>query len=287
MDEILNRLLGPTLAIFMVGSLLEMGLKLELAQAGRALRDLRFVLAALIWSFAIGPALALLLARALPLAPPYGLGLILLGMAPGAPFLPMVAGRASADLNYVAAYLLLAALGTMALMPLLVPLLAPELDVDPVAIARPLLLFIALPLACGAALRVASLRFAEKAHPIVRTITSVDIVAMLGIVLALYWRDFAGAIGSYAIGIQILYYLLLAAAAHALGFGLTTEKNSAIVLGLCTRNVGAAIAPVMSASGVDQRAAVMCVLAVFVTLALGFGVAAILPHPRPRAQEKP
>lgn len=285
MEEVLNRLLAPALAIFMIGSLLEMGLKLELRQAGRALRDTRFVVAALLWSFAVGPALAFVLAKLLPLAPPYGLGLILLGLAPGAPFLPMIAGRARTDLNYVAAFMLLAAIGTMIVMPVLVPMVAADLSADRWAIARPLLLFVAVPLVGGAILRLASAGFADSAHPFVRTVTSIDIVAMLGIVLVLYWRDFAGALGSYAIGAQILYYVLLAAAAHAINFGLSSQKSSAIVLGVCTRNVGAAIAPVMTATGADQRATVMCVLAVFITLALGFAVAALLPQSTRPARE--
>jgi len=54
--DILQKLLAVTIAVFMAGSLLEMGLKLDLKKAGSALSDVRFVLMALLWSFAIGPA---------------------------------------------------------------------------------------------------------------------------------------------------------------------------------------------------------------------------------------
>jgi BASS family bile acid:Na+ symporter len=260
----------------MAGSLLEMGLKLDLKRANGALRDVRFMLTALLWSFAIGPALALLLARALPLPEPYALGLILLGLAPCAPFVPLLAEKAGADLNYIAAYLLLAAIGTLIVLPIMIPLLAPQLTATPWMIAKPLLFFIALPLATGICVRLVGSALADKFHPIVKKVTAVDIILMLGIVLLLYWRDFLGAVGSYAIGAQILYYGLLAAAAYGLGFGLSHEKRSTLVLGLCTRNVGAAIAPLLSVAGADRRATVMCVMAVFITLAVGFGVAFLL-----------
>ena len=276
MADLLAKVLGITIAIFMAGSLLEMGLKLELKQAGQAFRDVRFIVMALLWSFVIGPALAILLARSLPLAAPYALGLILLGLAPCAPFVPLLSEKAGADLNYVAAYLLLASLGTMILLPIMIPVVAPELTATPWMIAKPLLLFIALPLAIGICVRLVAGAVADKSHPIVKKFTSLDIILMLGIVLLLYWRDFLGAVGSYAIGAQILYYCLLAAAAYGLAFGLTHEKKSALVLGLCTRNVGAAVAPLMSVSSSDQRAVVMCVLAVFITLVVGFGVANLL-----------
>jgi BASS family bile acid:Na+ symporter len=237
-----------------------------------------------VWSFVIGPALAILLARSLPLAEPYALGLILLGLAPCAPFVPLLSQKAGADLNYVAAYLLLASLGTMIILPIVIPIVAPELTADSWMIARPLLLFIAMPLAIGICVRLAASALADKSHPIVKKITSVDIILMLGIVLLLYWRDFLSAVGSYAIGAQILYYCLLAAAAYGLGFGLSHEKKSTLVLGLCTRNVGAAIAPLLSVSSSDQRATVMCVMAVFITLAVGYGAAHLLGRWNPASK---
>jgi BASS family bile acid:Na+ symporter len=276
MADLLEKLLGLTIAVFMAGSLLEMGLKLDLKRAGHALGDIRFMVTALFWSFVVGPALAVLLAKGLPIDEPYALGLILLGLAPCAPFVPLLAEKAGADLNYVAAYLLLAALGTLVILPIMIPVLAPQLKADSWMIARPLLFFIALPLAVGICVRLVAGTIAEKSHPIVKIVTGLDIILMLGIVLVLYWRDFLSAVGTYAIGAQILYYCLLAAAAYGLGFGLSHEKRSTLVLGLCTRNVGAAIAPLLSVSGSDQRATVMCVMAVFITLGVGFGAAYLL-----------
>jgi bile acid:Na+ symporter, BASS family len=281
MVDLLEKLLGVTLAIFMAGSLLEMGLKLDLKRAVYTFRDVRFIVMALLWSFAIGPALAILLARVLPLAEPYALGLILLGLAPCAPFVPLLAEKASADLNDVAAYLLLASLGTLIILPIMIPIVAPTLSADPWTIAKPLLFFIALPLAIGICFRLVNSDRADKAHPIVKRVTSVDIIIMLGVVVVLYWRDFLSAVGSFAIGAQILYYCVLGAAAYGLGFGLSHEKKSTLVLGLCTRNVGAALAPLLSVPDADPRATVMCVLAVFITLAVGFGAAYLLGRRNP------
>jgi BASS family bile acid:Na+ symporter len=265
----------------MAGSLLEMGLKLDLKKAVHAFRDIRFIVMALLWSFAVGPALAILLARVLPLAEPYALGLILLGLAPCAPFVPLLAEKAGADLNDVAAYMLLASLGTLIILPIMIPILAPTLSADAWTIAKPLLFFIALPLAIGICFRLVDSDLADKAHPIVKRVTSVDIIVMLGVVAVLYWRDLLSAVGSYAIGAQILYYCLLAVAAYGLSFGLSHEKKSTLVLGISTRNVGAAMAPLLSVEGSDERATVMCIMAVFITLAVGFGAAYLLGRLNP------
>jgi BASS family bile acid:Na+ symporter len=281
MTDMLQTLLRITIAIFMSGSLLEMGLKLDVKKAASAFADSRFMLTAVFWSFGIGPALAVFLARVLPLAEPYAIGLILLGLAPCAPFVPLLSGKAGADLNYVAAYMLLASIGTVIILPEAIPIFAPQLSTDALTIAQPLLLFIALPLAIGIGVRLAASPFAETAHPVVKKITAVDIAIMLAIVVVLYWRDFIGAVGSYAIGTQILYYCLLAAGAYVLAFGLSHEKRSTLVLGLCTRNVGAAIAPLLSVPGFDRRAMVMCAIAVFITLVVGFASAHLLGRSDP------
>jgi BASS family bile acid:Na+ symporter len=283
MTDMLQTLLRVTIAIFMAGSLLQMGLQLDLKKAASALVDARFVLTALVWSFVIGPALAVLLTKLLPLAEPYALGLILLGLAPCAPFVPLLSERARADVNYVAAYLLLAAIGTEIALPVAIPFLAPELSADPWTISRPLLLFIGLPLVIGIAIESVRRKLADRLHPIVKKVTNFDIVVMLGIVLVLYWRDFVGAIGSYAIGAQILYYCALAAGAYGLGFGLSHDKRSTLALGLSTRNVGAAMAPLLSAQNSDERATVMCIMAVFITLIVGFATAHLLGRQKPKS----
>ena len=107
MNETLQKALGLTLIVFMAGNLMEVGLKVKLNEVGRALRDRRFVGMSLLWGFLLCPAFAFLLTKILPMAEPYALGLLFLGMAPGAPFLPAMAQKAKGDLAYVAAFMVL------------------------------------------------------------------------------------------------------------------------------------------------------------------------------------
>src|SRR5512135_2919696 len=173
MADVLQKLIGITVAVFMVGSLLGMGLRLDARRAWSAMRDVRFMALAVLWSFVLGPALAVLLTHILPLAAPYALGLVLLGMTPCAPFLPMISERAGADLAYVAAFMVLTAVGTVIYMPLAVPLLAKGFSADPWTIAKPLLLFMVIPLAVGVAIRQFSEASAEKLNRVVTTVTSI------------------------------------------------------------------------------------------------------------------
>ena len=281
MIEILQKLLGITLVIFMVGNLLEMGLKLRLDEAFKSLRNVRFVMLTLLWSFVLCPALAVLLTKIIPLAEPYALGLLFLGMAPAAPFLPVLSQRAGGDLSYVAAFMVLAAVGTVVFMPFAVPLLVTGFTADAWTIAKPLVFYIAAPLAVGVAVRRFSEAFAERAHPVVKKVTAVDSLVLLAIIFWIYGKDFLGAVGSYAIGTQILYYAIVTAAAYGLGFGLPRSQKSVLALGLCTRNIGAAVAPLMAVPGTDQRAIVMCCLAMIITIVMGVGAAAVFARSAP------
>src|SRR5512135_3144981 len=170
----LQDLMNITIVIFMVGNLLEVGLRLNVSEALAALRNMRFVLISLLWCFVLGPALAVLLTKIIPLAQPYALGLVLLGMAPCSPAIPIMMRKSGGSLAYMSAFMLTAYVGTVVLMPLLVPWLAKGFTADPWTIAKPLLFFIATPLVIGAAIRRAAEAFAERAAPIVKTVTGLN-----------------------------------------------------------------------------------------------------------------
>ena len=104
MAEFLDFALKLTLVVFMIGNLLDMGLKLQLSEALRDLRDVRFVSLSVLWGFVLLPGLAVAITMIIPMEPPHAMGLILLGMTPCAPFLPPMVERAKGDLGYAAAF---------------------------------------------------------------------------------------------------------------------------------------------------------------------------------------
>src|SRR5512143_3869916 len=162
MEQVLQKIQAITIVIFMVGNLLEVGLRLQVEEAVAALRNVRFVVTSLLWCFVIGPALAVLLTKLIPLAAPYALGLVLLGMAPCSPAIAVMRKKSGGSLAYMSAFMLLAYAGTVALMPFMVPWLATGFTADPWTIAKPLVFFIAVPLVIGAAIRRAAEPTADK-----------------------------------------------------------------------------------------------------------------------------
>lgn len=277
MNDILQKIMGVTIVIFMVGNLLEVGLRLEVAEARAALRNVRFVVFTLLWCFVLGPALAVLLTKIIPLDGPYALGLVLLGMAPCSPAIPVMMRKSGGSLAYMSAFMLTAYAGTVVLMPFMVPMLAKGFTADPWTIAKPLVFFIAIPLGVGIVIRSVARPFADKTAPIVKKVTGLNTLILCAVLLWLYRSEIFSAVGTYAIGTQILCYALLGFGAYLFGFGLSYEQKAPMTLGICTRNVGPALATLMGVANAPQGAVTMCILAIFLGAILsGFAAAAVM-----------
>jgi BASS family bile acid:Na+ symporter len=262
MTETLNALLKISLVIFMAGNLLGMGLQLRLGTALVGLRNARFVSYSLLWCFVLGPAVAWGLTRLIPLAPPYAMGLILIGLTPCAPFLPMMVDRARGDMSYTASFMLLASVGMVAIMPFAVPLLVDGLSVTAWMVAKPLLSVVLVPLVIGMVTLRRAPDFAGRAQPVVKKITGIATIIMLLLCVVIYGEGFVGSAGSFATLTQVIFYAIVTAGAYALAFGLPQDQKSVLALGVCTRNLGAAFAPLFAVAGTDERAIVMVALGV-------------------------
>ncbi|MEI8040265.1 MAG: bile acid:sodium symporter [Verrucomicrobiota bacterium] len=260
MNDIPMILFKVSLAIFMAGSLLDMGLRLNLKDAIQALRDFRFVAHALVWSFVICPALAYLITLIIPMDPPYAIGMLLLGMAPCAPFVPMLVEKAKGDLGYTAAFMLLASVGTVICMPVTVPLLTKGLSASPWAIAKPLLIVVLIPMAAGVIFRRRSETGAAKVQPVVKKLAGLAGLVWCILCLIIYGKPLLGVAGELAVLSEVVFFGSICLATYYLGFGLRHEQKVVLSIGVTTRNLGACLTPLLSLPDMDQRATLMIVL---------------------------
>ena len=259
--------------IFTVGNLAAMGLELNVREAIKAVRNARFVAMIFVWSWVVGPALAYLLTKVLPLAEPYAIGLLLAGPAPCAPFYPVVVRKAKGDVAFAAALLLLTAVGTVVMMPLMLPLMIKGLTVSAWAIAKPLLTLVLTPLLIGIAIRVYAAKAADKLFPVVKRIAGLFTLLVLIFVLALYGKKMLDSMGSFAIGAQLLFLGGMALVSYLVGFGLKQNQRSIIALGMGTRNIAAVFAVLMAIPNPDSRLVVMVVLVVPLSVIVAFAAA--------------
>lgn len=266
----------------MLGSLFGVGLAASPRTVLTPLRHARFVALTLIVGWAICPLVALFLLRVVPLDQAYAIALIMLSLAPAAPFAPAMMRLAHGDAAYTAAFMVLVAAATVVVMPLAVPIFMEGAAVTPLQIARPLVLFVLLPLVAGMLTRQFHPAFAGRTQAPVATVTNVAGIALLLLIAVLYGRGVLDAIGSYAIGLQIVFVSLVTLLAHGLGRGLRDDQRNVLTLGMCSRNLGVALAPLMAIES-DTRSMVMVAIAAPVTLVISAVTARWLAREPPRA----
>lgn len=260
MNDILMISFKVSLVIFMASNLLDMGLRLNLTDAFKGLRNVRFVAYTLIWSFVICPALAYVITLVVPLERPFAIGMLLLGMAPCAPFVPLLAEKAKGDLGYIAAFMLLTAIGTVVFMPVAVPLLVKGLSASPWSIAKPLLVVVMLPMAIGVILRLKWEAVAAKLQPLVKKLASLAGLIFVIVLLLIYGKGLLGLAGQLAVLSEFFFFGLLCAGTYWLGFGMPHEQKIVLSVGVTTRNIEACLSPLLAVPDMDQRATLMMAL---------------------------
>ena len=225
MTNILNLILQISMVVFIVGNVLDIGLGLKFQEALAGLKNLRFVFQSLFWGFILCPAFAILLTKILPLDPAYSTGLILMGLAPCAPLLPMMAVKSRGDLGYTASFILLASVVTVVFMPFAVPLLIKGVSITAWAIAKPLLLYILFPLIIAMLIKEFYEQIADRIQPYVKKTTGIATIIMLASFVLVYSKDLLSAVGEYAILTLIVFFLITITASYLLSFGLFDERS--------------------------------------------------------------
>jgi len=76
-------------------------------------------------------------------------------------------------------------------------------------------------------------------------VTDLDVVVLLGLVAWLFRKHYLGAVRTYAIATQLLFSATVGVGSYALAFGLRHGQKSVLALCVTTRNIGAALAPLV------------------------------------------
>ena len=152
-DRLLIRGANASVVVFVVSSTLSVGLGLTVPQIVAPLRNGRLVALSLLANFVLAPVAAIALARVLGLDEPLAVGLLLVAVAGGAPFLLKLADLARADMPFAVGLMVGLMVITVGYMPIVLPLLLPGVSVNPANIAKSLIVLMLIPLAVGLALR--------------------------------------------------------------------------------------------------------------------------------------
>lgn len=271
----IDQLYNLVVVIFTVSNLGAMGLELEIREALRIFRNPRFVMPTLLWGWLVGPALAWLITIFIPLQDAHAAGLMLVSLAPTAPFFPMMVRRACGDAPFAASFMLLTTVGTVVLLPVLAPLLVKGVTVSASALAKPLLLMVLLPLVLGSVVHTFRRAVANTLFPVVKKIAGLSTLVVLLMTLVMYGDAMLSVVGSFAPGAQVLFFVAMAALVYRFGFGLSQRQRSGMALGMCTRNIAAVFAAYLGINNPPDGLFAMLILVIPLTLVIALVAAHI------------
>ncbi|WP_435361648.1 bile acid:sodium symporter family protein [Haloarchaeobius sp. DFWS5] len=240
MAVILESLATLCVLVFVVTSMLAMGLNLTVAQILSPLRNRTLVASALVANFVVVPLLAVAILRFVPLSQAQSIGLVLLATAAGAPFLPTLVQAAKGDVAFGVGLMVLLMVTTVAYVPLVLPVLLPGVAVDPMDIASSLVVLLLLPLSIGLAVRARYPELARPVQPVMAQTSTTALAILLVLMLVLNFQTLVAVIGTGAILALGLFVVLSLVVGYLLG-GSALETRAVVGLGTAQRNISAAL----------------------------------------------
>jgi len=200
--------------VFVISTMLNVGLTQKPSDIAGHLKNWPFFLKMLLANFVFAPLLMILALYFAPFDPALKAGLLIFSLGAGAPFLIKLTQTAEHEVALGAAVMMLLMVVTVVYMPVMLPLVLSGVSVDAIAIARSLLLQMLLPI--GAGMLVAQLlpALAKKGQPWVGWIGNVAMYAMVVATLIGYFPNLLNIIGTGA----FLVGLAFVAAAFGLGY---------------------------------------------------------------------
>jgi len=221
---------------FAVACMLAVGVRSSPAAVVEAVGRPRLVAGAIAANFIAAPLLARLVTAIFPLSPGHATGLLLLGSAAGAPFLPKLADYARGDAAFAVGLMLLLTVASIVFMPLALPVLIPGFRASAWDIARPLGWTMLAPLAAGVALRPWRTILAAPFE----LASNLSLLAALLLLIGLNAPAMLSTVGSGASASAVLYVAVVFVVGYALG-GPARSTRTVLGLGTGQRNIAAAL----------------------------------------------
>ena len=239
MEVFFQQVANISVLIYIVSTMLSMGLSFFPKQFIEPLKDKKLILKSLVANFIMVPIITYIIIQIIPLQPGLVIGLLLMAAGAGSPFMLKLVQFVKADIKFAVGLMLILALVTLIYMPLILSFLFYDISVNPTSIAISLLVLIFLPLICGTYIKWKYSKTAETIKPIFNQISNIFIFLVVILYLGLNYQDFIAVFGTGAFIAAITFVLLAFLIGYLLG---GSSKNRKIVLGMGTaiRNSSAA-----------------------------------------------
>jgi BASS family bile acid:Na+ symporter len=285
MNDLLLNATQLGMLVFLLTSMVELGLSLTIGQVLAPLKSVRLIALSLLANFILVPLLAFAIAKVLGLEQPFATGLLLLALAPGAPFIPKVVQLARGNLAFAVCLMVLLMVGTVFDLPLVLPRVIAGVAVRAWEIEKSLLLLMLLPLFVGLMINRQFRSLPGWVRPGLGLVSNVSGLVVLSLMLTLHFKSVLSVFGTGAIFAGVLFVVVSALTGLLLG---GPDRATRHLLGLATglRNVAAALL-VGAQNFKDPRVNVMVIVTALVGLVILLPTAGALGRRMPRQFDEP
>ena len=265
MKEIIEILFKVFMFAFVSGSMITLGLGLTTSQLIEPFKNIKMVILSIIANFVIVPLFALGMVWVLPVSEGVRIGILLLSIGGGAPFIPKIVETAKGNIAGAVGLMLLLLILTMFFMPLVVPLMFPGASVSSWSIARLLFFSMLIPLALALFIKARFPDIATRLQPFFEKLTNFTILVLIIIVAYIYTK----VIVSNASVLPVIFIFFLG----AMGIGYFTggkNKSARIILSVGTglRNPPVAMLVASQNFSSEPMAAITPLLAIIIGLSI-------------------
>ena len=257
--ELLTLLFNLSVVLFVVATMLSMGLGLKISQIIEPLKKPLLVGVVLVTNFVLTPLAVLLLVSLLPIDEGTKIGLIILSLSAGAPFTPKLAEIAQGDTALATAVMLLLMIATIFILPVTLPMmLEGNLSIESSKIAKSLIVMMIIPLAIGLGTRAKFETFAIRWQGRMVKLSNIALLAIIILMSILNGKDIIAIIGYDLIAV-VLFMVIALLIGYLLGGKL---QNNRVISSLAAgqRNISAAL--VVAAQNFDDPKVTIIIIAV-------------------------
>lgn len=226
--------------LFVVTSMLAMGLSLTLPMIVAPLKRWALIVAAVVANFVVVPLLAVGIADVMSLDSALKDGLLILAVAAGAPFLPKLAQGARGDVAFAVGLMVILMVLTVLVLPLVLPWLLSGASIGAWSIARSLIVLMLVPLALALSMRAHWPDTAAVYQPLLAKTSTLAVIVLVVVGLGLNVDNVTALVGTRG----LLALVLLVAASLGVGLvagGRQPQFRSVVALGTAQRNLSAAL----------------------------------------------
>lgn len=259
LNDLLLRGSSVAVVFFVVSSTLAVGLGLTVSQILAPLKNIRMVVLALAANFVLAPLAAFGLWQVFDLDDPLGIGLLLCGLAAGAPFLIKLAEFAKADVAFAVGLMVLLMVVTVGYVPLILPIFVSGAEVNPAQIATSLVVLMLIPLAAGLLLRARGPGVAARLQPVIAKVSTASMILVIVFTIAAHFNSVLSVFGTFGILAAIVYTVICAGIGWLMGGPGTREV---LALGTAQRNAAAAF--VVAGQNFDDPKVVVMITVVLI-----------------------